>query len=257
MYTNGSLEVEIKISSTSCLGKREWKASEVGIKGCLPIISLYQIGHYNVFVRSKPSYRLDNIIVQEDVETIDPRKCISDLARILRNMHDMKMFVRFIVPKNIVLFNNGSDQLEVLFEEFNTIKFEDDASSDFYTQSSSSSNDEFETSLQTRIAVLENQKINTGKKYTIHDEIKSLAYVINQLGCMNHDFSDLRDLSGAVTTCVYSLMEIELHPILQTTEKYYEYLETLAVWISKNKANKEQFRKTCKRAGITVQHISI
>lgn len=251
MYTNGSVKVEIKISATSCLGKREWKVSEKGINGCLPIINMYQIGHYNLFVRCKPSHRLDDIIVEEDVETIDPRKCVSDLARILRNMHDMKMFVRFIVPKNIIFFNNQSDQLEVMFEEFNTIKFEDNASSDFSEQTSSS-NDE-----SLRLESKEIKAINTGKIYTIDDEIKSLAYVINQLSCMNRDLNDLRDLSDAVERCVYSLMEIELHPIVQTTEKYYGYLDTLASWISKTKSNKDRFKKACKKTGTTVQRVSV
>lgn len=250
-YTNGNEQVEITISEISCLGKREWKLSEKYTHGCLPIKRMYEIGDYNVFVRPKPSKRLSEIILQENFNSIDPRKCISDLARILKNMHEQKMFVRFIVPNNIVFSTNAAGQLDVLFEEYNTIKFEDNSTSDY----SKSSGEEFANCME-QLDLRNNQVINTSKKYTEKDEIKSLGFVIKEIG-ESSELSDLYKFGEAVLNVLHPLKEIEFHPILQTTEKYFSYVVTLANWISTAKANKKKFQKAIKKNILNSSHSTV
>lgn len=243
-YTNETEQVEIKISAISCLGKREWKLSEKSTHGCLPIKMMYEIGDYNVFVRPKPSKRLSELILDENFGSIDPRKCISDLARILNNMHEQKMFVRFIVPNNIVFFANADGQLDVLFEEYNTIKFEDKLTSDY----SESSGEEF-VNIMSDLNLRKNQVINTSKNYTVNDEIKSLGFVIREIG-ESSGLTDLYKLGEAVSSVLHPLEQIEFHPILQTTEKYFSYVVTLANWISTSKANRMKFKEVSNEKGI-------
>lgn len=222
---------------------REWKVSEKGIKGCLPILRLYQIGDYNVFVRSMPGDRLDDLITVKDDEAINPRKCASDLAGILKNMHEDHMFVRFIVPQNIVFIKSHIGQNEVVFEEFNTIKFDkSDITSDYGEDMSSS--DEFSKIVENMsLSTKQRQNVNTGKVYSVKDEIKSLGYVISQFGTINQNYLDLNEFGDTIQKNKYTLKQIEIHPAVQTIEKYYSYVDTLSSCLLNSDGNKNKFNR--------------
>lgn len=139
---------------------------------------LYEVGDYNVFVRSKPTARLDEIITFKQ-QIIDPRKCASDLAKILDNMHNENMFVRFIVPQNITFMESVTGQNEVMFEEFNTITFVDkNSATKKYLVDSGKESEQVSSAFEHEKNVensLDRKKIqhvlNTKKSYTVANEI--------------------------------------------------------------------------------------
>lgn len=123
------LPVNIKISRVDCLGEREFNQSKTEQYGCLKILESWKSGNFNIFVRNKPDYKLSELFLNRNPpEGLSVPNMIRDLAKIMYSMHNNNMFVRFILPQNVVFINGP--KWDVKFEEFGTISYKPIENSD-------------------------------------------------------------------------------------------------------------------------------